>query len=253
MSEKSIWSIIGRRLGGGEGNSPGSRTGEHTCPKGHPMDPGWTTCPRCDAESRAAERSAADAIPPSFSENAERSSNMSRNTIISPDESPAPRSGGTRIDPEGEFTPAPRTSAPQRKITGVLVTFTWDPQGDLFVLFEGRNVIGKGYVASEGGRPCDVLLHSDNTMSDEHAVILCRAGRYELFDRQSTNGTFVDERFVESLGVELKDGARIKTGSTVWLIRKIESEASGTIAEPPRRQRDEPYDPPPSRDPSRVS
>jgi len=183
---------------------------------------------------------------------------MTHNTIISSDEPSPPEHPGTRVDTgTASMAPVARNTAPRRKITGVLVTFTWDRQGDLFVLYEGRNVIGKGYVQSEGGRPCDVLLHTDSTMSDEHAVILCRAGRYELFDRQSTNGTFVDERFVESQGVELKDGARIKTGSTIWMIRKIESDASGTIAEPPPRHEPheprEPYDPQHGvRDPSRL-
>ncbi|MGF6754530.1 FHA domain-containing protein [Paraburkholderia sp. GAS334] len=214
------------------------------------MDPGWTSCPRCEAESRAQERSAADAGSQSFSENVERSPTMSHNTMISSDD-PSPHGQPTRIDTGPESTPRPpREGLPRRKITGVLVTFTWDQQGDLFVLYEGRNVIGKGYVESEGGRPCDVLLHADNTMSNEHAVLLCRQGRYELFDRLSTNGTFVDGEFVESRGVELKDGARIKTGATVWLLRKIESDSSGAAAGP--RHRDEPFDRPGVRDPSSI-
>ena len=176
---------------------------------------------------------------------------MAHHTIIAPEGAPEPEHSGTRVDTGmQESYPVQRSSAPRRKITGVLVTFTWDRQGDLFVLYEGRNVIGKGYVESEGGRPCDVLLHADASMSDEHAVILCRAGRYELFDRQSTNGTFVDEVFVESHGVVLKDGAKIKTGATVWLIRKIESDSGGVPATPPRRE--DPNDRHPPRDPSIV-
>lgn len=153
----------------------------------------------------------------------------------------------------------------RRKITGVLVTFTWEHQGDLFVLYEGRNVIGKGTVESEGGRPCDVLLSVDATMSNEHAVILCRAGRYELFDSRSTNGTYVDDQFVESAGVMLRDGARIKTGETVWLFRMLESGDTpvhqGHAREERRREEaprqasewNEPHDPRrPSSDDSRV-
>jgi pSer/pThr/pTyr-binding forkhead associated (FHA) protein len=130
---------------------------------------------------------------------------------------------GSYESPNPTGAPSARRSS-NRRITGVLVTFTWERQGDLFVLHEGRNVIGKGTVESEGGRPCDVLLSVDPTMSNEHAVILCRAGRYELFDNRSTNGTYADDAFVESAGVMLKDGAHIKTGDTVWLFRKIESE-----------------------------
>ena len=254
MSGKSIWSSITRLLGG-ERSTFGTGGTEYTCPKGHPMDPSWTSCPRCEAESRAQERSSADAGSQSFSENIERRPTMSHDTMISSEDTPRPGHHGTRVD-TGEETapPVARRATPRRKITGVLVSFTWDSQGELFVLYEGRNVIGKGYVESEGGRPCDVMMSTDNTMSNEHAVILCRAGRYELFDRQSTNGTFVDDKFVESRGIELKDGAKIKTGATVWLIRKIESDSSGVVAEPMRHDhpRDEPDDQPNVRDPSRV-
>ncbi|HWT38364.1 MAG TPA: FHA domain-containing protein [Paraburkholderia sp.] len=248
MSEKPIWSSLSKLFGGGQRDGTGRGGDEHTCPNGHPMDPSWTSCPRCEAEKRAQERSADDAMSQSFSETPERSSSMSRNTIISSDPQPQGR-GATRVDPGDEGAPeaVPR-AAPRRKITGVLVTFTWDHQGDLFILYEGRNVIGKGYVESEGGRPCDVLLTADSTLSNEHAVILCRAGRYELFDRQSTNGTFVDGQFVESHGVELKDGAHVKTGATIWLFRRIEMDANMPGTHPQHR------DPPqqPSGDESRV-
>lgn len=176
---------------------------------------------------------------------------MAHNTIIAPEGTGQPGRGGTRVDnSDPEMTPVTRRAESGSKITGVLCTFVWRPQGDLFVLYEGRNVIGKGYVESEGGRPCDVLLNTDASMSNEHAVILCRAGRYELFDRQSTNGTFVDDVFVESHGVSLKDGARIKTGATLWLFRKIESDSSGVAAGP--RSHEEPPVRPSTRDPSTI-
>jgi len=175
---------------------------------------------------------------------------MSRNATVTPGSLPDPDPAATRVDAGDEFAPSrARQASARRKITGVLVTFSWERQGDLYVLYEGRNVIGKGDVESEGGRPCDVLLQTDPTMSNEHAVILCRAGRYELFDRQSTNGTFADGQFVESTGIELKDGAKIKTGETVWLFRKIESDSTGAAAGPSHH--DEPHERP-SRDQSRV-
>ncbi len=129
--------------------------------------------------------------------------------------------------------------APQRKITGVLVTFTWERFGALFRLYEGRNLIGKDNPETPGGRPCDVWA-VDPTMSSEHAVILCRAGRYELFDNRSTNGTYADDQFVESAGVMLKDGMRIKTGDTVWLFRKIESDDAPAHPGPSHRKEPEP-------------
>jgi pSer/pThr/pTyr-binding forkhead associated (FHA) protein len=60
-------------------------------------------------------------------------------------------------------------------------------------------------------------------MSSEHAVILCRAGRDELHDMLSTNGTFLNEKYVERDGADLIDGALIKTGATIFEFRKFTS------------------------------
>ncbi|SAL27894.1 FHA domain-containing protein [Caballeronia humi] len=252
MSDKTIKSVIGRLWGGARPATGYGKT-ETTCPKGHPMDPSWTECPVCRAESQSRDKSSPDAVAPNVS----RNPTMSRNATVTPGSSPNRDSGATRIDPGDERSAPSRSHQPvaRRKITGAIATFTWERQGELFVLYEGRNVIGKGEVASEGGRPCDVLLQSDPTMSNEHATILCRQGRYELFDLRSTNGTFVDGEFVETTGVDLKDGAKIKTGDTVWVFRKIIADEGGAHVTHTRRDDpddpDEPDDPPP-RDRSRV-
>lgn len=264
MSNKSIKDLLGQ-FWGGKGPSPTGGSGSETvCPNGHPMDPSWTHCPRCEAESRANQRSSEASSHQSFDDPDSRSPTMSpRQPTVVP--------GGTSSDPSatrhdsGYDNPSQGTAASaqrssRRKITGVLVTFTWERHGDLFELYEGRNVIGKGTVESEGGRPCDVLLSVDATMSNEHAVILCRAGRYELFDNRSTNGTYADDQFVESAGVMLHDGARIKTGETVWLFRKLESDdapahegrARNESPEEKPRQASEWNEPRRSRDDSRI-
>jgi hypothetical protein len=245
MSNKSFKNMFG--LLGGTSSASGSET---ICENGHPMDPSWTHCPRCDAESRANERSTDMSSAYTFDENDSRSPAMSsRQHTVVPGSTPSD-SSATRRDADydsgyesGYESGGPNVSAgprhsSRRKITGVLVCFTWERQGELFVIYEGRNVIGKGTVESEGGRPCDVQLSVDPTMSNEHALILCRAGRYELFDNRSTNGTYADDQFVESAGVMLRDGARIKTGETIWMFRKIESDDAG--AQPGRAHRDEP-------------
>jgi hypothetical protein len=228
MSNKSIKDIFGQFWGGKGSSSTGGSGSETVCPNGHPMDPSWTHCPRCEAESRANERSSEASSHPSLDDPDSRSHTM-------PPRQPTVVPGGTSSDasatrhdsgydsPSQDQAASPRSSS-RRKITGVLVTFSWERQGLLFELYEGRNVIGTGTVESEGGRPCDIQIKDDATMSNEHAVILCRAGRYELFDSRSTNGTYADDQFVESAGVMLSDGARIKTGATVWLFRKIESD-----------------------------
>lgn len=229
MSKNSILNSIGKLWKDAIDNAHpgGSATSGRHCEAGHLMDPNWTTCPYCEAERRAREQTAYDTP----NEETERSSNMSRNPTMPPGgDVPSSGRGQTRIDTSGDSgSPSDNQWTDTRKITGVLVTFTWKLQGELFVLREGKNFIGSGPAESEGGRPCDVLITTDSMLSNEHALILCRAGGYELFDQHSTNGTYLDDQFVKGQGAEIPDRAKIKTGATVWTFLKIES-VTGTDA-----------------------
>ena len=86
-----------------------------------------------------------------------------------------------------------------RRLTGMLVTFTWRPEGEYFPVREGKNFIGSGDVSSEAvHRSCDIQVPQDNTMSSEHALILCRQGDYEILDQNSSNGTFLGGQMLKS-------------------------------------------------------
>ncbi|HEX7233644.1 MAG TPA: FHA domain-containing protein [Nitrosospira sp.] len=192
------------------------------CEKGHPMDPNWKTCAYCDAENRAHQKTGQEASQPVSSEPLQRSTTMERTTTKVEGGIPEEGQGETKFDASDFNTHEdiqPRKRKPQahqRKLTGVLVTFKWRPQGELFPLYEGRNVIGSGEAS-------DVYVTTDRMMSSEHAVILCRAGRDELHDMLSTNGTFLNEKYVERDGADLIDGALIKTGATIFEFRKFTS------------------------------
>jgi predicted component of type VI protein secretion system len=96
----------------------------------------------------------------------------------------------------------------------VLVTFSWNSRGELFPLYEGKNVIGSGG-ASE--RPqCDVQITTDPTLSREHALIRCLRQDYEIFDQKSQNGTYMNDLSVPVNGVTLQDRSTLRTGQTVW-------------------------------------
>jgi hypothetical protein len=219
MSEKSKPGVFSKLL---KHIIPGDKSGEHTryCEKGHPMDANWTTCPYCDAEKRKNDKSIirdntkSDQIK--TGETTQRSTAMEQGrTKIGMDLPEEPR-GTTRADTSPLEVPERKGVARERRITGVLVTFSHRYQGELFILYEGRNVVGSG-------SSCDVSINSDRLMSGEHAMILCRAGRDELHDMLSTNGTFLNEEYVGRKGADLADGAMIRTGSTVFEFRKITS------------------------------
>lgn len=200
-------------------------TSARICEKGHAMDPNWETCAYCEAEIRASRKSAAGAtdaesVEPRNSEQRITQMERSRTVIDSGPGEAEERLDktlvGTSADPT-ERTSA-RSAATKRKIMGILVTYTWRPkEGELFVLYEGRNIIGSG-------ESCDVRIPTDKMMSDRHAVILFRLEeRVEIYDEHSTNGTFVNEKFVEREGADLADGASIKAGATIFEFRKFES------------------------------
>ena len=234
MSEKSKPGIFSQLL---KHVLPETKTGEGAryCEKGHPMDANWTTCPYCDAEKRKYDKSMIrTTMKPdevNTDETTQRSTAMERGTTkIGGNLSEEPH-GMTRIDTSSEEAPERKGVARERRITGVLVTFSHRFQGELFILYEGRNVMGSG--------SCDISIPSDRLMSGEHAMILCRAGRDELHDMLSTNGTFLNEEYVGTKGADLADGAAIRTGSTVFEFRKITSGGGPMPRERPQYPEDE--------------
>jgi hypothetical protein len=96
-----------------------------------------------------------------------------------------------------------------RKLVGWLVSFTLDPLGVDFKLFEGKNLIGSD-------PKCDIVL-PDSAISGHHLTILFRLGHYDFKDEFSSNGTFVNDEFQKE--GQLKDGDVIRLGNTLLLFR----------------------------------
>ena len=150
---------------------------------------------------------------------------------------PAPARGAT--DDTGRWESPPRPggyvgAGETRRITGVLVTYSWRPDGEVFPIREGKNFIGSGDVSSEAvHRDCDVQIPHDNMMSAEHALILCRQGNYEILDQISSNGTFLGGQMLKANQAnDLPNYAEIKTGATSWTFIMVK--ASGSEVAPAR-------------------
>ena len=150
---------------------------------------------------------------------------MGQRTPQASPRAPDPRGMGTRVVMNDEAPPAAvkNPSSPGRRITGIVYTFTWGTSGAIYVLRDGRNYGGSGKVAIEGGRDADVLVIEDSGMSSAHFLILCQSGNYRISDCNSTNGTFVDGKLVDAMGIELVDGARIQAGATLFVFQKIKA------------------------------
>ncbi len=131
----------------------------------------------------------------------------------------APMSGRTCFGDEDEMetvsTPTgeriQRASRETRKLVGWLVSYTLDPLGVDFKLYEGRNIIGRD-------QDCNITV-ADNRVSSKHAVLLFRAGKYSLTDSQSSHGTFVNDRDIELEPCYLSDGDMIQVGQTIFKFR----------------------------------
>ncbi len=134
-----------------------------------------------------------------------------------------------------------------RRITGVLITFSRKPEGEIFPIREGKNFIGSGDVSSEAiHRSCDIQIPQDATMSAEHALILCRQGNYEILDQISSNGTFLGGKMLKAnQGTDLPNYAEIKTGSTLWTFIQVTPPGDTLIPSFAREPIQEPPPPPP--------
>ena len=110
-----------------------------------------------------------------------------------------------------------------RKIVGILITFTWQPPGQMFPVREGKNFIGSDKVSSDAShQDCDVQIKQDERMSGEHALILCRGGVYEIIDQTSSNGTFLSgEMLPANQSQKLENYSEIKAGSTLFTFIKV--------------------------------
>jgi hypothetical protein len=74
-----------------------------------------------------------------------------------------------------------------KKLVGILVTYSTNPNGQVFNVFEGKNFIGRDM-------PVDICIQ-DNEVSGKHFSILYRSAdaKFKFKDEQSSNGTYLNE------------------------------------------------------------
>ncbi|MGJ7506611.1 FHA domain-containing protein [Variovorax sp. GT1P44] len=143
-------------------------------------------------------------------------------TAAPPSEGSRPPRGATKVlYPEEMSSQAPVRPGHGRRLTGIVVTFSWSALGTLFELHEGRNYVGSGTVSVEGNRPSDVMVPEDDKLSSAHFLILCQREKYRISDCNSTNGTYVNGDQIDTLGIDLPDGALIQAGATLFTFQKI--------------------------------
>jgi hypothetical protein len=93
-----------------------------------------------------------------------------------------------------------------KKLVGLLATYSLNPNGQIFNIFEGKNFIGRDM-------PVDICI-PDKEVSGKHFSILYRSadGKFKFKDEQSSNGTFLNEVLTDE--GELTNFDVIRIGST---------------------------------------
>jgi hypothetical protein len=169
------------------------------------MDSTWTECNICKNQAQpvaavANAREVASDQPPVPPASTPKGRRVTR--YIAPGmDAPAPSSG------EPSSPQAPRSSG--RRIVGVLITYTWKPEGQLFALREGRNLIGRD------PEQCEIAVPEDTTLSSTNTHITFRKS-FVIGDMVSMSGTDVDGEPIEQQFQALQNYATIRTGSTYW-------------------------------------
>ena len=136
---------------------------------------------------------------------APRGSRPSNHTVIGgpiPNQYPASA-------PQAAQTPQPIPNG--RKLVGWLVSYTNNPLGEDYKLYEGRNTIGRG-------SDCNLMIN-DGSISGHHATIVFRANKFSLKDEQSSNGSFVNGEDIELEATYIKDGDSIRLGNVEFKIK----------------------------------
>ena len=97
----------------------------------------------------------------------------------------------------------------------------------------GRTVRFDGRPMTVGRAPDNTLVLRDGRASRHHARIDARRGTLVLSDLGSTNGSWVNDRRVES--VALGEGDRIRIGATTLLVESIDVDPSAGADHPAGR------------------
>ena len=123
---------------------------------------------------------------------------------VTDEESTSSAGGGASIDS------APRSA---RRIVGWILSYTLDPMGVDYRIYEGNNSIGR-----EPGN--SITITKDTTISGKHANILYKKGKFYIKDEMAANGTFVNDEELEiEKAYPLNDGDVIRLANTTFIFK----------------------------------
>ena len=137
---------------------------------------------------------------------------------------PSGRRGQTVYVPSMGHAAAGVQAAPAaaRRVIAVLVSYSWKPEGQVFPIREGRNLIGRG-------EECDVRVPDDPMLSLVNTHITFRQS-FTVGDMVSMGGTYLNGEAVEEQFRPLNNLATIRAGSTQLLFVVIDPKLLGVAS-----------------------
>lgn len=104
-----------------------------------------------------------------------------------------------------------------RRLVGLLVSYSANPTGEVYKVYEGRTTIGRD-------RTCDIPFPNDSHMSSKHLLIqyVEAKGAFKAKDLGSSNGSNVNGNiYVMDETIDLKTNDKIVLGSTLFIFLTI--------------------------------
>jgi hypothetical protein len=145
---------------------------------------------------------------------------VSRPNVPPPSNAPAPNRTVYRPESSQGHAPSHPVHAPtQRRVVGILVTYSWKPDGEIFPVREGRNLIGRD-------PDCEICVPVDQTMSGRNTHITFRT-TFVVGDLVSMKGTDLNGYPIEQQFLSLPNYSVIRAGSTHFTFIAIEPAVEG--------------------------
>lgn len=188
-----------------------------TCPNGHNYDENLEECPYCPKDNFLSDSLSSTVLDESRS--FEQKPTQSSDRTLIDTTGPilrAPETFSAVPDKTVIFSDKRQASTPGpeggRKLVAWLVSYDINPDGTDFRLYEGRTRIGRKSTN-------DIILNQAG-ISDEHALMLYRDGKFLIQDNLSTNGTLINGISIEEKTV-LKNDDIIKIGNVELKLKVI--------------------------------
>ncbi len=108
--------------------------------------------------------------------------------------------GSTVIRHVGPSVTGETNVGQNRRLVGLLVSYDQTSTGEVYKIYEGRNIIGRRAT-------CDIVLSKDANVSGSHLLILYveAEGIYWAEDQKSSNGTYINGKFVREHQLDTND------------------------------------------------